>query len=232
MAIIKCGGGVVGIRGQLGGNIFSSGTNGPYVRTWANIPNPCTQNQFFRRFPFQAWPGVWAAISAGQRADWNAYGKAHPKTNPLLETYHLNGYQWFVSCNQRLTAWSGTEVHDAPVNPPPTTVTCTAVDYAPDGLIADIDIQHVADAFADNFRVIHAYVIPWGTNTSWPSAYYQMRVDFDPDPGETLVNFALAHNIKFGPGAVGYKMFVRVMAGSIEGLASIPWESQATWPTA
>jgi len=229
MAIVKFGGGVSGIRGALGGNIFSVNSNGAYVRTWAAPPNPRTIAQFFRRYPFQSWPGMWAELSPEQRDDWNTYGKAHPLTNPLLETYHANGWQWFVGCNSHLAAWSGSPVSDAPVNPPPARVDPLSFTYEMGLALPQITVNITPDSYAGLFAIVSAFVIPWGTNTSWPSTYFQMRVDFDPDPGLDELGFLITHNIKWGNPQEGWRCFVHVATGDTQGLVSLPWEAATTY---
>jgi len=229
VAIVKFGGGVVGLRGAMGGNVFSANTNGAYVRTWANTPNPRTISQFLRRYPFQAWPAAWAALDPQQRIDWNTYGKAHPKTNSLGVTYRATGWQWFVGCNGHLAAWSGSPVYDAPTVPGPVRIDPLSFTYEMGLITPKITINITELSFAGVFAIISAYVIPYGTNTTWPSTYFQMRVDWDPGAGIVDLPFGLTHAIKWGLPQAGWKCFVRVATGDAQGLVSLPWQVSTTY---
>lgn len=230
MAIVKFGGGLVGIRGQLAGNVYSANSNGAYVRSWATVSNPRTINQFFRRYPFQALPGIWAQLGPETQGDWNLYGKAHPKTNPLGDTYYATGWQWFVGCNQHLSAWGGHFAYTAPTAPGPTRVDCTELHYQPNGLYGDVAIYFDEDVWTDLWCIVHAHVVPWGGVLSWPSTYYQMRADWSLAGATTTLNFGLQHDLKFGQPQQGYRCFCRVYTGDAQGLVSVPWEANAQYP--
>jgi hypothetical protein len=228
MAIIKCGGGVVGIRGNLGGNIFSANTAGAYARSWANITNQRTFPQTVQRYYWCYALPIWSDIAPEDKLLWKAYGQGHPQQNKLGEWYYLNALQWFTRCNVRLISWGGSPVSQPPTDPAPAAIVPTGLYYEPAGLIPNISIAIDPDDWTANWCIIDAMVIPHGQSMSWTAQYYRMRADFAPYTSPW--SFALAHNLKFGFPQPGWQCFVRVYTGDNFGLVSAPWGTQATYP--
>ena len=104
MAICKLGTLVVGISGTAGGLTYSRNKAGPYVKIWGMGSNPRTVRQTTTRGRLSGLGALWAGMSVGDRADWDAYGEVAPEIdyNPLGEIITLSGWQWFVRVNQRL----------------------------------------------------------------------------------------------------------------------------------
>ena len=104
MAIIKFGVLVTGIRGTVGGTIFSANKAGPFVRSWEKPVNPRSAAQQTQRRFAGSHGSYWLALTQAQRDDWDTYAAAAPqeKTNSLGEAYYASGYNWFCQINTHL----------------------------------------------------------------------------------------------------------------------------------
>jgi hypothetical protein len=227
MAIIKCGGGVVGIRGNLGGNIFSANKNGAYARSWANITNQRSYAQTVNRFYWSYILPAWSEIDLETKQDWKDYGTAHPQQNPLGEWYKLTSLQWFTKCNMRLTTWGGSPVTTPPADPAPATISPNSFTYHDDGVAQLTQIDFTEGAWAGYWMIIDAMTIPHGQAMSWTAQYYRMRADYEPY-GDYW-SFTLPHNNKFGVPQDGWQCMVRVFTGDNQGLISPAWEASAVY---
>ena len=108
MAIVKFGQTVVGVRGTLGGIVYSANHTGAYARAWSKGSNPRSPYQQMARANITPIGGLWASLSDGDRADWDNFGLHPPEvdTNTLGEVILLSGWQWFVRINQRLQVFN------------------------------------------------------------------------------------------------------------------------------
>ncbi len=104
MAIVKVGAPLAGIRGTLGGIVYSKNKAGPYAKQWSRPSNPRTPKQTVERGYLARMPALWTALTALQRAvwDWFAALAAQKLFNSLGEEYYISGYGWFCKCNIRL----------------------------------------------------------------------------------------------------------------------------------
>jgi len=225
MAIIKCGGGVTGIRGMLGGNVFSANINGQYARTWTPAHNPKTLSQTINRMYAGTIPTLWHNLSDGQRTDWNDYGKAHVLTNPLNELYKRNGFQWFFHCCQNLMVVGGTPPTDAPTDPAPATIDCATADYDDGGLLGHVVLNFAEHAF-DGYWLVFMFYPKVSTGVmSCPSNYALLRGD--NSPAGTSVNGVIKHNQIWGTAQLGWRGFFRAITMDYFGLRSAPWATSA-----
>lgn len=117
MAIITLASPISGIRGKVGGNIFSANKSGPYLKAWGRGSNPNTERQTIHRTKLVAFSQNWQALTSGQRTGWRTYAAlpAQDKTNSLGETFSASGFNWYVAINLNLLS-----VGDAPRDIAPT----------------------------------------------------------------------------------------------------------------
>jgi len=103
VAIIKLGALVAGIRGTVGGVIYTAGKSGPYARAWAKGANSRRQGQQLTRGRFSALGTVWQGLTASQRSGWDTLAAADPEPtyNSLGELEVLSGWQYFLRVNAR-----------------------------------------------------------------------------------------------------------------------------------
>lgn len=128
MAIVKCGSIVVGIRGTIGGVVFTANASGPFARVWSRGSNPKSPRQTLVRGHISALGPLWSALSDAAKATWTAFGLAPPEidTNSLGEQIYLTGWQWFVRVNQRRQSMGLATTSTLPTNSPVTApISCT-----------------------------------------------------------------------------------------------------------
>jgi len=103
MAIVKFGTTVVGVRGTIGGIVYSANASGPHARLWAKGSNPRSELQTLTRARISGLGVLWAALSDVEKAAWDYFGLHPPEfdTNSLGIRYYLTGWQWLVRVNQR-----------------------------------------------------------------------------------------------------------------------------------
>lgn len=104
MAILKLGVLVTGIRGTVGGTIFSANKAGPFARSWSKGADPHTENQTTVRARLSSHGAKWQDLAQGDRDDWDTYAAAAPQelTNSLGEAYYVTGFNWYCTINNHL----------------------------------------------------------------------------------------------------------------------------------
>lgn len=100
MALIKLGGGVVGISGSMAGNTFSRNSSGSYVRARTKPVNPNSVYQAAVRnylsMLVERWNGV---LTATQRGAWETYAAAVTMQNRLGENIKISGFNHYLRSN-------------------------------------------------------------------------------------------------------------------------------------
>lgn len=97
MALVKLGGGVVGISGSIAGNTFARNRSGAYMRARTKPVNPQSARQVAARgrvsFSAEWWHDF---LSAANRLSWESYANAVGWTNKLGESIHLTGFNMYM----------------------------------------------------------------------------------------------------------------------------------------
>lgn len=96
MASIKTSALVADIKGKVGGNCFARNRGGIYVRAKIKPLNPRSVLQQQRRATASAAAAAWGAITAQQRADWQAYALNTGWSNRLGDSINIGGEAAFV----------------------------------------------------------------------------------------------------------------------------------------
>ena len=100
MALVKLGGGVVEMRGSIGGTVFSRNRFGAYARNRSKPVNPNTPRQQAVRSIIALLRSMWfGTLTQDQRDAWASYADNVPMMNRLGETQHLTGYNMFCRTN-------------------------------------------------------------------------------------------------------------------------------------
>lgn len=100
MALIKFGGGIIEMRGSIGGTVFSRNSSGNYARAKTTPINPNTARQQNIRATMALLTSRWSQVlTASQRAAWNLYASSVAVLNRLGETTHISGYNHFIRSN-------------------------------------------------------------------------------------------------------------------------------------
>ena len=115
MALIKFGGGIVGMAGKIAGTVFARNRYGQYARSWAKPVNPKTDRQTGARARIGMLGAAWALeLTAEQRAGWNLYAANVDMKNKLGETMNISGFNQFCRTNGILLAIDEDRIDDAP----------------------------------------------------------------------------------------------------------------------
>lgn len=121
--------------GSLQGTTYSRNRYGQYTRSRATPVNPNTSAQGTSRANFATNAAAWRALTAIQRAGWEALGAMMSRTDGLGQAFTLNGFGAYCSVNGNNLAAGNAAVSDAPavVTPPAlltATVTLTAAAFS------------------------------------------------------------------------------------------------------
>lgn len=117
MAIIKLGVLVSGIRGTIGGTIFSANKGSLYARAWSRGSNPRSAKQSTHRSTMVSMAQSWKALSTIEKGNWDVYAAlpAQELTNSLGDPYYISGFNWYVRISVNLAS-----VGVAPISTTPT----------------------------------------------------------------------------------------------------------------
>lgn len=121
MAIVALAAPVSGLRGKIGGIVYSANKSGPYVKAWAKGSNPKTASQSGHRAVIARFAQSWGLLTGVQQQTWIDYAAlpAQDKTNSLGEPYSASGFNWYVAINTNLLNAAGTPRDIAPVGVAP-----------------------------------------------------------------------------------------------------------------
>ncbi|KKN12155.1 hypothetical protein LCGC14_1019350 [marine sediment metagenome] len=116
MANIKLAAPIAGIRGLVGGLVYSANGSGPFVRAYDMPPNPRTPRQQIQRAYFSSIPAAWRELTPSQKNDWDAFAAAPAQElfNSLGDSYFASGVNWFNKCSTRLLRADRSIENDAP----------------------------------------------------------------------------------------------------------------------
>lgn len=144
MALVKYGGGVLEVRGSIGGQTFSRNTYGNYIRSRTKPVNPQSTRQSEVRAILSQLMQSWAnTLTETQRAAWNVYANNVPRLNKLGEAIKLTGINHYLRSNAPVLLAGLTRVDDAP-----TTFTLPGEDPLFD-ITADATAQEIDVTFDD-----------------------------------------------------------------------------------
>jgi len=115
MALVQYGGGILGMRGSVGGQVHSKNRFGNYIRARTVPVNPNTQRQSTMRAIIASLATYWSAtLTVDQRAAWEVYAASISFTNKLGEQVNLTGFNHFVRSNSFALQNGGSVVADGP----------------------------------------------------------------------------------------------------------------------
>jgi len=115
MALVKYGGGIIGMSGSIAGNTHARNRFGNYVRARTKPVNPKTANQVLVRAIMANLTTRWSqTLSAAQRAAWNLYGSSVSMKNKLGEAVFLTGFNHYIRSNHWFARMGRTLVDDGP----------------------------------------------------------------------------------------------------------------------
>lgn len=110
------------IRGSLGGVTFQDSPYGNVLRSKPYPKKGSTAAQTARHSLQQAQVQAWHSLTFSQRLAWNSFAALYTKVNKFGVSMTLNGFQWFNSVNQQLTAAGQPNLTSPPSYAPATAV--------------------------------------------------------------------------------------------------------------
>lgn len=221
MAILKLGELVAGIRGTIGGTIYSANKSGPFARGWSKGSNPRTSSQTGERAITSSHPAEWRAITQAQRDGWDTYAAAAAQelTNPLGETYYASGFNWFCRINTHLILSGAARRSAAPTTGTPSTpALLTSYCYEPITVNFHNRITYASGTFSGFYVIVRVALYP-RTTLLWKSRGYR-GVHYAPQTTSTWTEFGLTTLGIFGQPPAGGKCFFSVQKQSVQGRRS------------
>lgn len=118
MALIKYGGGIVGMSGSMAGNTHARNRFGNYMRARTKPVNPKSARQMAARILIMMLAEQWreSPMTDAKRTAWETYAESVNWNNKLGETVKLTGFNMFIRSNAALIAAGGTMVTDGPTD--------------------------------------------------------------------------------------------------------------------
>jgi len=115
MALIRFGGGIVGMSGSIAGDTFARNRFGSYNRARTKPINPNTARQQTVRNSLALLSTRWAqTLTSAQRTAWNLYASSVAMKNRLGESIYLTGFNHYLRSNIPLVQNSLTVVDAGP----------------------------------------------------------------------------------------------------------------------
>lgn len=109
MALVQYGGGILDVRGAIGGQVHSKNRSGNYIRARTTPVNPQSSRQNTIRAIVAFLANTWSALlSQVQRDQWEVYADAIVVTNKLGAAIKLTGFNHYIRSNSvRLQGGAG-----------------------------------------------------------------------------------------------------------------------------
>ncbi len=174
MAIVKFAAPISGLRGTVGGLIYSANGSGPYVKAYAKPPNPRTPLQTRQRANLGSLPAGWQALTPTQKTDWNTFAAlpAQDLINALGETYSISGWLWYVKTNLRLDRTGQTRNVTEPTQARPAAPTISAFRVTEAGADPTLTVggTPVASTFQAGFPAANAFDGITTSGNAWRTA--------------------------------------------------------------
>jgi len=99
MAKVQFGGGISGMSGKLGGNVFARNKGGAYTRNWVRPTNPSTVAQQNQRNLLALKSAAWRNLTDSQRDSWKTWAADNPVLDRLGASIVLSGAQAYTKIN-------------------------------------------------------------------------------------------------------------------------------------
>jgi len=114
MARIIYGGIITELAGSIGGVTFQRNSSGTIARLKPDRPLNPSPGQQLKNTLLSQMVAAWHALSSANKITWSNFAAAHDHVDEYNTTKHLNGFQWFMSCNLNLLATGQATISAAP----------------------------------------------------------------------------------------------------------------------
>ncbi len=220
MAIIALGITVVGIRGKVGGVVFSANKSGPYAKAWARGSNPITARQSTQRSFLAKMPSLWRALTDAQRTAWDVFAAlpAQDLINPLGETISISGFGWFCKINIRLLVIDRSARTAVPTQSRPSAPTITDFQM-PFDQAQTAFVQYASAEFDPDFDLILEIAQAPSIGRVAPPSVFAEFLTLQ-NPNDTQAGFPAQYVRRLGVGNVALRGFARLYRQTTDGLRS------------
>jgi hypothetical protein len=114
MARVTYGALITDLAGSIGGITFQRNSSGSIARLKPYTPVNASSGQQSQQILLSNLIASWASLSAANKLSWETFAGLHDHINEWSETKHLNGFQWYLSCNLNLLITSQATISAAP----------------------------------------------------------------------------------------------------------------------
>lgn len=218
MGIVVFAAPVAGIRGKVGGIVYSANKSGPYLKSWGKGSNPRTAAQTNHRQNLVQFSQAWQNLTTGERTDWDTYAAltAQDKINSLGETYSASGFNWFCEINLNLRAAGAVQLDTAPTGPTPGTPILN--DFVSRETGAEFSTRFNLDGASPDLTFIHATkAAVFSSEGHTAQAEIRVFMTAQLATGSTFFQIQNEMEEHFGTIQVGQNVFATIQAQSAEG---------------
>lgn len=220
MAILKFGPTVVGLRGAIGGIVFSANGSSNYAKAWSRSSNPRTPLQTDQRSRLASLPAAWRSLTDVERTAWATFAAlpAQDLINSLGITYSISGFGWYTKINARLLAMGRAVRTPVPTQSRPAAPTITALQF-PFGIGQTAFVAYATAEFEPDFDLVLEIAQASSIGrTAAPTTFAEFVVTQNPDDTET--GFTVPYVNRLGIGNTSLKGFARLYRQTTDGLRS------------
>lgn len=232
MAITKLGATIVGIRGTIGGIIYSANKSGTYAKIWTKPPNQRSIEQVTQRGHIAAMPELWRALTPAEKSAWDTFAAlpAQALINSLGVTYYISGFGWFVKCNTRLLVMGRSTITATPTIARPAAPTIDIIHYDDTypGFYVRVRFRFLTDL--NNDLVLFTRAIPASGRSVVHSRWYNLANRQGPQAPIQDLFLQAAHLAEYGEADDGWQLFVSGHEQTPEGLRGPADTDNKTYP--
>ena len=224
MAIIQLAAPISGIRGKVGGLIYSQNKGGPYLKQWARSSNPRSLPQSNNRSLLVKFATFWNTLNNAERATWDVYAAlpAQDLINSLGETYSISGFNWFIRINMNRASDGQNTRRAAPTAGTPATPIIEVVNAFSSDSAGVTNIRLIVGSPGLGERLaIHAVMAP-SAGSGFVAQVNAFMLTQQLAVG--VRNFGFKDELieHFGTQQIGQKVFCTIRQQSMEGRRSAP----------
>lgn len=217
---VKFGAIVVAGRGKIGGHVASRNRYGSYFRTKVTPVNPSTVFQQAVRNRLSGLSSAWRALTAAQRAAWNASVADYARTDIFGDIKNPSGFNLFQQLNNNLLNISKAQIN-VPAAPDAVQSLLTLSAAAAEGA-GTLALTYTDAIEADMSFLVRGTPAVSAGKKFIRSEYRQFDVMLSADV--TPFSIETEYEARFGDiGAAGMKIFIEMLAINwATGQAGIP----------
>lgn len=222
VAIVKFEAPVSGLRGTVGGVVYSANKSGPYCKRWASPPRPIREATAGQQGALGGMPAEWRAMSQALRDAWDVWAADADQelTNSLGEAYYVSGWCWFCKMNlHRLMVGRAVQT-SVPTLAKPSSPSYTLI-LEETGGGANSRVTYTSGTFdPDLDLVLQVAMVSSQGRSVWPLPY--PFIDSSQNPGATSHSFQTEIDEVYGRIVADQRGFAALYKQTSEGYRSAP----------